>query len=388
MRACVLLAGALSALGATPVASASTAQAMQRTPPVSLRAISPSLAMLISDPRMAHRGEVSDVFVVQAPRGFQPVHLPGTRRGEWDAAPVSRADCEAQIKKAVCSTTASSNEIESNWSTLACDADSASFVPAMMDLFDETPEMMRPSICTLSKIFISDGITSTAFASPIQNGMGMPVGGFVGFRKGTFMHQPDSLQLVSWKEQLPFGGSTEFLVVDPNSVHVNYNLKLDHLKHDALYYVLMHELGHLIDFDNNITGHCYFDCKTTKVGWQNLSWESESVPQDSGTFFERDDFCYYDCAAHLPLSDALKIYQSLAHSAFVSTYAATNVLEDFAENWAWYQMRKFKSPHYVIQIPNQGDVDMDASFSSNSRLQEKMKFIDELWNSKDLKVAH
>ena len=110
-----------------------------------------------------------------------------------------------------------------HWDTLSCDPRSDQYLPQLMAVYDEMPERMRPSLCTLERVFVSDDITSVAFAAPVQNSEDeMPIAGIVGQRKGTLVNQPDTHELFSWKEQLPFGGSTEFLHNDPSLLQVFY----------------------------------------------------------------------------------------------------------------------------------------------------------------------
>ncbi|RYZ71714.1 MAG: hypothetical protein EOP05_11750, partial [Proteobacteria bacterium] len=119
-----------------------------------------------------------------------------------------RGACEASLRKAVCETTSGTGPISRNPESVSCAADSDKYLPTLMEIYDETPEKMRLSLCTLEKVFISDNIPSTAFASALTNNFGQIIGGFVGFKKGSFVQQPSSHDLVSWKEQLAFGGST------------------------------------------------------------------------------------------------------------------------------------------------------------------------------------
>ena len=325
-----------------------------------------------------------DVYVSKASPAFETA-----RHHTWTVPqdlPLTRAQCEANIQKAVCSTTARADEISAQWDQLTCAADSKTFVVDVMALYDEMPERMRPSLCTLEKIFISDGILSTAFASPIENSAGKIIGGYIGIRKSTFLNQPDSLTLMSWKEQLPFGGSTQFLQVNPNLVHLNYGVKLDHLSHDGLFYVISHELGHLIDFDNGINSN--YRGGTPAASWQSLSWHSVRSPIAASMYKDQQNFCYYDCDSYLQPSTALSIYQSLAQSAFITTYSGTNSLEDFAEYWAWYQLLNFKFANFVIDIPGEGQVDMTAAAKSNPNIMRKLNFVGQIWNNSSLKIAH
>jgi hypothetical protein len=292
-----------------------------------------------------------------------------------------KASCEQALTQAVCETNASAQQITYGYASIKCSPQSSKYVPALMDIYEEMPEKMRASLCSLDRVFISDGITSTAFASSITDSFGNTTGGYIGMRKGTFLSQPTSAQIVSWKEQLAYGGSTVFLANDPKLVQINYDLKLSVLKSDGLFYVLMHELGHLIDFNNHVNSQ-----SSAATAWARMSWENAQTPLADATFTHRDDFCFYNCSSYLDPRDAKAIYTSLSESGFVTTYAAQTPYEDFAENWAWHMMELSKSPNYTITIPGEGTVDMNQVFKSNAKIQKKIDFVDRLWNDPKLVI--
>ena len=316
-----------------------------------------------------------DFFVTVVPEGQA---LASTKAGT--RAITSRADCEAHITKAVCETTAGTAQISNDYANVKCSANGAQYVPALMNIFDEMPDLMRPSLCSLERIFLSDAIPSTAFASAVTDSLGQRIGGYVGMRRQTFLQQPTSAALVSWKEQLAYGGSTAFLANDPKLVQINYDLKMSTLKSDGLFYVLMHELGHLIDFGNRINA----DGQST--AWNQISWQSDDSPLATATFFKRDDFCFYNCRSYLKPADAKQIYSSLQQSSFVTSYSSSNPWEDFAEFWAWRLMLEFKNPNYEITVPGEGTFKMMPVFKQNAKIAEKLKFVQDLWDSPTLKV--
>ncbi len=312
-----------------------------------------------------------DFFVTVADIGGS---LPGSAVLKLDDVS-DKTSCEKALTRAVCETNATAQQISYRYNSIQCGAKSAQYVPALMEIYEEMPERMRLSLCTLDRVFISDGITSTAFASSVTDSFGTTTGGYIGMRKATFLAQPTSAQIVSWKEQLAFGGSTEFLANDPKLVQINYDLKMSVLKSDGLFYVLMHELGHLIDFNNNVNSRSGWS-----TDWSKMSWSDSESPIASATFLHRDDFCFYNCQSYLNPSDAKAIYDSLSQSAFVTTYAAQTPYEDFAENWAWHMMEISKSPNYTITVPGQGTVDMNEVFRANPKVRAKMDVVEQMWN--------
>jgi hypothetical protein len=237
----------------------------------------------------------------------------------------------------------------------------------------ELPAELRSEFCSVYRVFISDNIASTAFAGAIRSERGEIKGTYIGLRKSTFLKQPTSQEIITWKEQLAFGGSERFLSNNPALVQIDYRITTSVLKTDGLFYVLVHELGHLIDAKLRIN---------TATDWPSLSWTPWDEPLDETTFAYRDDFCFYGCAKPIPVHRAPEVYNSLTKSGFITTYSAMSPTEDFAEFFAWYVMIRFKSPIYRIQIPGQPDIDMNPTFTQNALYAAKLKFIDTLWQEK------
>ena len=310
--------------------------------------------------------EQNDVFVSLVPKSFS------TRNAVVPTGD-SLADCEKALEVAACETDATTNEISDDFSRVACSNNSKSYVPALLKIATEMPERLRPMFCGVERIFISDRITSTAFASPIIDDGGTYRGGFIGARKSTFLQTPSIHELATWKEQLAFGGSSEFLKLDPKLVQIDYGLKLDVLDRDGLFYVLVHELGHLVDYKNGVNADCAnARCRPSNGSFAAMSWKSATQPIVSLAFFLRDSFCYYGCTHPIDPSQMGAIYRSLVKSAFVTTYSGQNVHEDFAEFFAWSIMSREKSAHMTYTIPGEGVFDMAPAFEANPVIRKKL----------------
>ena len=309
--------------------------------------------------------------------------------------PSDRAACEMALQKAVCETTLSADELHVHWSNASCAADSAKYVPAIMAFYDEMPERLRPSLCSINKIFISEGITSTAFASPILNDPeGAPIGAYIGARKSTFLQQPTARALVTWKEQLPFGGSQTFLANDPKLLQINYGIKTQ-LSADGLFYVLIHEMGHLIDFNNHaVQTNCarndrFPGCRPVAGTFSALSWSSYDFPLRNASYLKQDQFCYYNCSGGtISSDDAFDIYSSMVRSAFITPYSGVNMGEDFAEFFVWNLLSRYKGVDYRVQFPGHGEIDMNQGLVNSPLIHEKLEFMDRLWNTPGLKISN
>jgi len=314
-----------------------------------------------------------------------------------------RQDCQEQLRKAICLTTADENDITGavGWNKVHCDPKSDQFLPQLMEYYDELPNQIRPTFCTLKKIFISDGIDGLEFTGGIVNADGTkPVGAYIGIQKANMSINVSTGQIVTWKEQRGvFGQGGGFLKSSAAYPQVSYNLKMSVLKEDGFYYVITHELGHVIDFYNCINSTMWVDgqkpCKASQAGWAGMSWGphgslDSGTPLKEAAFYRQKDLCWEGACDpnHLPkLSEALTFYQSIQKSAFITAYSGFDESEDFAESWAWYLALHFKSPNYKVVIPGHATLDMNGMFTSSPLLVEKQKFIDDLWHNPKFKLT-
>ena len=199
--------------------------------------------------------------------------------------------------------------------------------------------------------------------------------------------------LVTWKEQGGvFGAGLGYLKGNPAYPQISYNLKMTYIpQDDGFFYVLIHELGHVIDFYNHISDN--------GGTWMALSWQAQDPnainpdmgnPLVTGAFWQQTNLCWEGACPSpgaVSLKDAAKFYQSLRASAFPTAYAGFSRLEDFAENWAWYVMRKFKSPNYQVSIPGEGNLDLNGMFVTSPMLARKQAYIDHLWTDPSLRLT-
>lgn len=293
------------------------------------------------------------------------------------AAPTPE-ECEASLRAALCVTSATKVDIAFAWQKVSCETDSDRYLPAAMELYREIPAPIQPLYCSLKRIFLSDSFSSVAFASVTMK-EGQINGAFVGIRKASFAEPLTASSLLSWKEQLNFGGSKEYLSRDPRLVELRYGFQLENPRMDALLYVLLHELGHVVDFRNSLT----------RAGgrWFNLSWATEKMPLPQAYFEGQEKICYYYCKETFPSAAAAGIYASLKRSAFITTYSGLSVREDFAEFWAWYLLREYKGADYRIFLPGEGEIEMNSVFTQNPKVRAKMELMREIFRSPETKLA-
>jgi hypothetical protein len=291
----------------------------------------------------------------------------------------AEAPCEAELKAALCVTSAPKAEIAYAWEKVSCQPDSERFLPAALELYREIPAPVRPLYCSLKRIFLSDALESVAFATVTMKD-GVINGAYVAIRKESFSEALTASELLTWKERLTFGGSKTYLADSPDLVRLSYGFRLENPRMDALLYVILHELGHVVDFRHKIS--------EPGGRWHSLSWASSLMPLPEAHFLGQENICYYRCQKIIPATDAFALYASLKRSAFITSYSGLSPREDFAEFWAWYLLREYKSADYRIQIPGHGELDMNSVFTQNARVRAKMEFMREILQSPEITLNY
>ncbi len=138
----------------------------------------------------------------------------------------------------------------------------------------------------------------------------------------------------TWREGTPFRPVTGVacrLLIEP-AAH--------DLRRNAIAYVLLHELGHLVGVATGAHANWWNPGNPAGYPFSSISWLGGkggiTSRWDEG-FPEREGLRFYaDAEAQLPGDQRLGIYTKLARTDFVSLYAATGSYEDFAETYAMY----------------------------------------------------
>lgn len=340
---------------------------------IAILSLIPSLALAAEPEWLA-----PDFAVMEAPAGWQPRAF----APKWGFAAISparpsqeRGQCEARLREALCVTTGNSRLLTHYWQSAQCELDSDRYLPTAMEIYDEMPARLRPLYCSLERIFLSDDIRSVAFASAIRQGDEV-VGALIGARKSSFDSGLKASDMITWKEQITFGGSKDFLSRDPKLVQLHYDIRLDHMKSDGLFYAVMHELGHVVDFQNNVNRR-----------WEPLSWVSASGAKKSAEFLHQPGVCFYECGSPLSPEKAFSMYDSMRESAFITLYSGVSSMEDFAEYWVWSILLEQKEVSYRIEVPGHPTIDMNPIFTENAKVRAKMDFVRELWGDPETKIG-
>jgi hypothetical protein len=134
-------------------------------------------------------------------------------------------------------------------------------------------------------------------------------------------------------------------------------------KVDALFYVLLHEATHIVDSSNRLTPPVADDGRTWRHDARPLTGFTEGVWSDlrqpAPPFRDplRARVQFYGPSGAVPVDQAVKVYESLLRTPFVSLYGASNSLDDLAEFVAVYHLVEvLKQPYRIVLYRDKEEV--------------------------------
>jgi len=285
------------------------------------------------------------------------------------------ADCRDRIASIICLVEPAS-DTDSNLFKRPCLPESSQYQSIFERHYDRSPEVIKKMYCHLERVFVEKSFPASAYASPITDSDGKIVSAAVGIRQ-EILDSPQSYpHWLTWKEEVSFGGSTSTTAPSMNLIHYQSN---DNSPDMAVDFIMAHEFGHVFDFVNKFNQ--LLDCKWEKdpngdmrpVGsctpapdsWSALSWAGIFQPLPANDYPLRKETCFYFCnGKFLSPNDSAVIFNGLMGSNFVSTYAASNMGDDWAESFAYYIVTKARGVQ--LQVETQGIAfDLTGHFHSS-----------------------
>lgn len=291
-------------------------------------------------------------------------------------------DCRAHIEQVLCVDPEETTDAEqSPRQAPRCAAGGEAYVAAFQSLHDQMPLALQRMFCSLTAIKVLSRFEGTAFASVSTGKDGKANGAVMGIRRSVLDEGLDLQTWASWKEQLSFGGSAGGYAVSPLLPHVRTNTAAMPGVNDFLYFVVTHEFGHMFDIAGgfNRTVKCKDEgegCALEKGTWGSLSWATDRTPLERNRFPFRKGLCFYGCGMEgMTRAAAPDLYEGLARSEFLSTYAATNPWDDFADSLAYYLMRERLGTGYVLRTAQGREYDIMAKIDA-PQFQPKRAYIE------------
>lgn len=303
---------------------------------------------------------------------------------------VRPTDCRANIKKIICEVEPQKEPFEER----ACLGGETKYIPIFVQIYDSLDPINQKMFCSLRIIYVERNFFATAYASTVykKENTGRIIqlpGTILGIRKAYLDLAPPFATWATWKDQLNF-----------TAIKTDLDLPLTFPRFTAgprnpsfLKDVVIHEFGHMFDFANgldavqlddencgaaNDSENCPYHF--VEKSWGSLAWKNFNTIKPEYDFFNRDRLCFYRCTTHMnPETDVVPFYQGLGHSVFVSTYAASHPMEDWAEAWAAHWMLENGED---FEIKASADDGFRASDIVNSpKAAERKKFMDHFLSS-------
>ena len=202
-----------------------------------------------------------------------------------------------------------------------------------------------------------EDLGGTGFTDFVVDKDKKPVAGYVALDAAILGRQTANAW-ATWKENTPFKLQTVFKLDARIEEDKNDNRK------NAIQYILLHELGHVLSIGGNIHPSWAVAPKdipaTAKFPYYDLSWKADRAADKYVTLFDanfpqRKDVAYY-FGAKLAATEMVATYANLEKTNFTSLYAATSPGDDFAEAFASYVHVVLMKRPWQITISRNGEV--------------------------------
>jgi hypothetical protein len=257
----------------------------------------------------------------------------------------------------------------------------ADFAKDLRDAFAELPpEVRRLFDQRLVGIYLVDSLGGSGYTDTVLDAQGRPVAGMIVLDASVLKHHTAN-GWATWKENTPFKRDGRF------KLEARIEQEADNNRKNAIQYILLHELGHVLSIGGNIHPSWNGEPKgvgpVAQYGFFNLSWKIDAqankyVTHFDGEFAQRRNVAYY-FGAKLGADEMAPTYAALARTNFPSLYAATHPADDFAEAFASYVHVVLMRRPWQVTISRGGEVLRVAdSCWEEPRCAGKRKLLEEL----------
>lgn len=229
-------------------------------------------------------------------------------------------------------------------------------------------------------LYFVEGLGGTGYTDYVFDQSSKPFAAFVVF-DAAILTQQSANAWATWKENTPFKTTAKY------KLDARIEADSDDNRRNAIQYILLHELGHVLSVGANI--HPPWNIRPKDVGrsakypFFDLSWKIDRKADKYRTFFDatfpqRTNTVYY-FGAKLSAADMVPTYTRLKHTNFPSLYAATRPGDDFAESFASYVHVVLMHRPWQITISRDGEVvDVFKSCWGEMRCAKKQKILEQL----------
>ena len=253
------------------------------------------------------------------------------------------------------------------------------FLADVRRAFAELPEAVkRAAAPKLAGIYFVDDLGGTGFTDEVNDPSGNPTLGFIVLDPSVLMRHTAN-GWASWKDSTPFKPAPDWRI----SVRIEDNANDN--RANAIQYILLHELGHVLAIGANI--HPSWTLSPKEVGpTQHFPYFEQSWRVDGdryATVFDeefkaRDNVVFY-FGAKLKAESMPSIYEAVQRTSFPTLYAATHPGDDFAEAFASYVHVILMKKPFEIRIERAGvPVKTFGACWSEPRCRWKRAFLDRM----------
>lgn len=223
----------------------------------------------------------------------------------------------------------------------------------------EIPELVKKLLVDkLIGVFLVNNLGGTGYTEVVLGEDGRAMSGFI-VLDANVLQKRVANQWATWKESTPFKRDANF------EIEAIIEEKGGDTKKNAIQYILLHELGHVISIGKNIHPPWATSVgdigDTTQYLFFNESWRLDRpgnkvlTKYDSTVFPDREKVVYY-LGAQLSGDQMLNIYNNLEKTDFPTLYAATRPEEDWAESFVTYVHSVVMKRPFQINIKKNGKV--------------------------------
>ncbi len=254
----------------------------------------------------------------------------------------------------------------------------ADFQKNVRNAIDELPPSVKALIDKkLVGIYFVKDLGGTGFTDYVHGDSLNRDAGFIVLDVDVLMRQTANAW-ATWKENTPFKPDTSYALQAQIENESGDNRK------NAIQYILLHELGHIISIGENI--HPRWDgpaSSVEKFPFAMLSWKLiPDAPRYESIFDKafplRQKLVYY-FGAQLNGSQMLEAYEQFATTNFPTLYAATRPGDDFAESFVSYVHSVVMKRPWEIRLYTDGK--LAKSYKScweEKRCAEKRRILEEI----------
>jgi hypothetical protein len=218
------------------------------------------------------------------------------------------------------------------------------------------PDVKRIVSGKLAGIYLVRDLGGTGFTDTVYDAQSNAVAGFVVLDISVLRKRANAW--AKWKENTPFKPQSGFKLT------ALIETKAGDSRKNAIQYILLHELGHVVSINEKI--HPSWNVEPKDVSspesypFFSLSWTISKADNRFLTLFDdkfpqRKDVVYY-LKPKLPAGRMIDTYDRLERTNFATLYSVTKPGDDFAEAFASYVHTVLMKKPFEIRIYREGKV--------------------------------